>query len=130
MNEVRIYKPFRLTAKWWVLTMEEQDNDPDPDRLVLDFVVSPNTLAERSNEVIQKISQGKSRVFRGWRAVAARPPVKCLYCGKVTENLNDNGDKSYCSHSCGMNYRYQINKIDSEGKIEKKGRQKKKQRTG
>ena len=118
MNEVRIYKPFRLTAKWWLLTLEEQENDPDPERLVLDDVISPVDLVKKSDNAIQKISKGKDRVFRGWRAVAARPLVTCLACGKVTENLTDSGNKSFCSYSCGKYYRYRENKLISEGKSE------------
>jgi len=113
MNEVRIYKPLRKIAE--NLGLEQWG---DPERLILVRVITPKELSERVDETLNKIKKTKDRNFSGWRNLASRPPVKCPNCGKVTENLADNGKKAFCSNSCGVNYRYQINKIESEGKSE------------
>ena len=121
MNEVRIYKPFRKTAVWASWTKDWQEAwvkaGMDPDRLVLDDVISPSELNERGNDLVKKYSNGT--VFKGWRNMAKRPLVKCLYCGEETENANKNGIKEFCSLSCGVNYRYLENKLFSEEKIGK-----------
>ena len=122
MNEVKVYKPLRNTAVWasWTKDWQEAwvESGMDPDHLILDRVITPKELSERVDETLNKIKKTKDRQFSAWRNMANRPKVKCLNCGKVTENLADNGQKEFCSNSCGVNYRYQINKIESEGKSE------------
>ncbi len=131
MNEVRIYKPFNKTAKWASWTKNYQENwtkwtGLDPEKLVLDHVISSEDLVKRGEEIIKKISTGKDRQFNGWRRMDDRALVKCLWCLKITKNENVNGEKYFCTPRGGVNYRYWENKLILEGKIEKNGRQKKK----